>query len=68
MTITQQKTTQIGVRIDPATREKLQQAADREGRTLSDMARRILAAALRRRFLPPADALAEFAARREEGQ
>ena len=43
------KTIHLGVRIDPATREKLQQAADREGRTLSDMARRILAAALRRK-------------------
>lgn len=46
---TKTKTTQIGVRLDADTRRKLQQAANRERRTISDMVRLVIEDWLKRR-------------------
>ena len=49
MTNMKTKKTQIGVRLDADTRRKLQQAADRERRTISDMVRLVIEDWLKRR-------------------
>ena len=49
MTNMKTKKTQIGVRLDADIRRKLQQAADRERRTISDMVRIVIEDWLKRR-------------------
>jgi predicted DNA-binding protein len=48
---TQKKTkeTQVGVRMDTETRKRLETAAARESRTISDMARLLISEGLKRR-------------------
>jgi uncharacterized protein (DUF1778 family) len=43
-----QKTTQIGIRLDPDTRKRLEAAADREKRSISDFVRLLILRAVKR--------------------